>query len=111
MRQRALFRRAAATARVALMALTAYSVALASNSGIALWLESSMPDEPPVLRSTPVTAAAASATVGDTSVILRRNLFGSEPAPAFPRYYAPSGGAYRDGCSMGTKRAGGVDAG
>lgn len=82
MRQRALFRRAAATARVALMALTAYSVALASNSGIALWLESSMPDEPPVHRSTPVAAAAASATVGDTSVILRRNLFGSEPAPA-----------------------------
>lgn len=88
MRQRALFRRAAATARVALMALTAYSVALASNSGIALWLESSMPDEPPVHRSTPVAAAAASATVGDTSVILRRNLFGSEPAPA-----ADDGGA------------------
>ncbi len=64
------------------MALTAYSVALASNSGIELWLESSMPDEPPVHRSTPVAAAAASATVGDTSVILRRNLFGSEPAPA-----------------------------
>jgi general secretion pathway protein C len=70
------------------MALTAYSVALASNSGIALWLESSMPDEPPVHRSTPVAAAAASATVGDTSVILRRNLFGSEPAPA-----ADDGGA------------------
>lgn len=81
MRQRALFQRAAAGARVALMALTAYSVALASNSGIELWLDASMPEPAPAGRPGPVRSERSHTAASDTSVILQRNLFGSEPVP------------------------------
>lgn len=64
------------------MALTAYSVALASNSGIELWLEASMPETAPAGPSERKGTVGRQAARPDTSIVLHRNLFGSEPAMA-----------------------------
>jgi general secretion pathway protein C len=85
-------RRWTAAAQWLLVAAAAYSGALAVNAALAFWLDPGT--EPAVVAPAPALAgkrAAADADTREYSVILDRNLFGSEPITVSARADAPTG--------------------
>ena len=80
MRDVLILRRSTQVAQALLIVVAAYAAAVTVNSSVALWLESGTPDLPisAPTKQDPRDVASVAARA-DNSVILERNLFGSEP--------------------------------